>query len=115
MAQGTTAATKLSQDILSNLQEIQKERNSIAKANTPQPSEGTDGPSFAEHLKAGIQEVDAQQKYSSELKTAVATGESQNIHEAMIASSKAGLSFKFMVQVRNKALQAYQEVMKMRV
>lgn len=45
----------------------------------------------------------------------LATGENRNLHETMIAVEKASLSFQFMSQVRNKALEAYQEVMRMSV
>lgn len=45
----------------------------------------------------------------------LATGENRNLHETMIAVEKASISFLFMSQVRNKALEAYQEVMRMQV
>ena len=45
----------------------------------------------------------------------LATGENRNLHETMIAVEKASVSFLFMSQVRNKALDAYQEVMRMQV
>jgi flagellar hook-basal body complex protein FliE len=45
----------------------------------------------------------------------LATGKSNNIHETMIAAEKADLSLRLMVQVRNKIIEAYQEVMKMQV
>lgn len=45
----------------------------------------------------------------------LATGENRNLHETMIAVEKASISFLFMSQVRNKALEAYQEVMRMPV
>ena len=45
----------------------------------------------------------------------LATGENRNLHETMIAVEKASLSFQFMSQVRNKALEAYQEVLRMQV
>lgn len=45
----------------------------------------------------------------------LATGENRNLHETMIAVEKASVSFLFMSQVRNKALDAYQEVMRMSV
>ena len=45
----------------------------------------------------------------------LATGENRNLHETMIAVEKASVSFQFMSQVRNKALEAYQEVMRMPV
>ncbi len=45
----------------------------------------------------------------------LATGENRNLHETMIAVEKASVAFQFMAQVRNKALDAYQEVMRMQV
>lgn len=45
----------------------------------------------------------------------LASGENKNLHEVMIAVEKASISFQFMSQVRNKALEAYQEVMRMQV
>ena len=45
----------------------------------------------------------------------LATGENRNLHETMIAVEKASVSFLFMSQIRNKALEAYQEVMRMPV
>lgn len=45
----------------------------------------------------------------------LATGENRNLHETMIAVEKASVSFLFMSQVRNKALEAYQEIMRMPV
>jgi flagellar hook-basal body complex protein FliE len=45
----------------------------------------------------------------------LASGENKNLHEVMIAVEKSSISFQFMSQVRNKALEAYQEVMRMQV
>jgi len=45
----------------------------------------------------------------------LASGENKNLHEVMIAMEKASISFQFMSSVRNKALEAYQEVMRMQV
>jgi len=45
----------------------------------------------------------------------LSTGENRNLHETMIAVEKASISFQFMSQIRNKALEAYQEVMRMPV
>jgi flagellar hook-basal body complex protein FliE len=42
-----------------------------------------------------------------------AIGKNNNIHEVMIAAEKAGLSLKFLMQIRNKLLDAYQEIMRM--
>lgn len=43
------------------------------------------------------------------------TGESQGLHEVMIAMEKANISFQFLTQVRNKALESYHEIMRMQV
>jgi len=45
----------------------------------------------------------------------LATGESKGLHEVMIAMEKSSISFQFLTQVRNKALEAYHEVMRMQV
>lgn len=45
----------------------------------------------------------------------LATGESKNLHEVMIAMEKSSISFQFLTQVRNKAIEAYHEIMKMQV
>lgn len=45
----------------------------------------------------------------------LASGENKNLHEVMISMEKASISFQFMSSVRDKALSAYQEVMRMQV
>ena len=45
----------------------------------------------------------------------LASGENKNLHEVMISMEKASISFQFMSTVRDKALAAYQEVMRMQV
>ena len=46
---------------------------------------------------------------------AVLTGESEDIHSAIMATQKAELSFELFLQVRNKVVQAYQEVMRQQI
>jgi flagellar hook-basal body complex protein FliE len=71
--------------------------------------------SFIEHLKETIGDVNRMQVDADKLSVDVATGKSGNLHEAMLAMSQAQLGFNFVVQVRNKALEAYNEVMRMQV
>jgi flagellar hook-basal body complex protein FliE len=73
------------------------------------------GKSFSDYLRNSIGEVNELQKVADTKTTEVSTGKSGNIHEAMLASTYAQLSFNLMVQIRNKALEAYQEVMRMPV
>lgn len=70
---------------------------------------------FSELLKQGISEVNKSMKASEQSSTDLATGKSSNIHETMLAAAKAELGFNMLVQLRNKAIEAYQEVMRMQV
>lgn len=73
------------------------------------------GQSFLDHLKDSIKETNGMQKSADKLAVDVATGKSANLHETMLAVTQAELTFNLMVQVRNRALEAYQEVMRMPV
>ncbi len=71
---------------------------------------------FAGMLKSAIDNVNSVQKHSGELKTAVEMGDRNvSMAEAMIASQKASVAFEATVQVRNKLLEAYKEIMSMPV
>ncbi len=70
---------------------------------------------FVELLKGAIDNVNRIQHEADLLENAVARGENMNIHQAIIAGEKAGLSFQLLMQVRNKLLDAYQEVSRMQV
>ncbi len=71
--------------------------------------------SFYEHLKEAVTEVNQMQMDADKKATDLANGKDTNIHETMLSASQAELSFNLMVQVRNKALEAYQEIMRMPV
>jgi len=71
--------------------------------------------SFRELLKNSIHEVDRVQKEAMRAAEDLAVGKTENIHETMIALKKAELSFKMMMQVRNKIVKAYEEIMRMQV
>lgn len=71
--------------------------------------------SFADTLTEAINNVNELHKASDKGIQNLATGKTDNIAEVMIASEKADIALKLMVQVRNKIIDAYQEVMKMQV
>jgi flagellar hook-basal body complex protein FliE len=68
---------------------------------------------FADLLKEAINEVNRQQVESEQLSQKLVTGEVQDIHQVMIASQKASISLSLAIQVRNKVVEAYQEIMRM--
>ena len=70
---------------------------------------------FKEYLQTFIREVDQLQKEADITSSELATGELKNIHQAMITMEKADISFRLMVEVRNKIIKAYEEIIKMQV
>ncbi len=71
--------------------------------------------SFSDTLTDAIGKVNELQKASDKAAQNLATGRTDNIADVMIASEKADIALKVMVQVRNKIIDAYQEIMKMQV
>jgi flagellar hook-basal body complex protein FliE len=70
---------------------------------------------FFDELSKSFNSVNEMQKVSDKMALELASGKSENIHETMLSITQAELSFNFLVQLRNKALEAYQDVMKMPV
>ena len=62
-----------------------------------------------------VSKVNDLQSQSDKAIQGLATGENKNLHEVMIAMEKASISFQFMSSVRNKAIDAYHEIMRMQV
>ena len=73
----------------------------------------TKGVSFGEFLNSAIQQVDGLQKDSDKLNDSLSMCLTDNIHQVMIASEKASIALQFTMQVRNKIMDAYQEIMRM--
>jgi flagellar hook-basal body complex protein FliE len=78
-------------------------------------SDGVGDKSFADTLKEAVGTVNTLQKQADVKMQELATGKTSNIPEVMMAAEKADIGLRMMVQVRNKIIEAYQEVMKMQV
>ena len=74
-----------------------------------------DAHAFADVLKSSLAEVNKLQAKADAAITALATGDKASLHDTMIAMEQADLSFRLMMQVRNKIVDAYQEIMRMQV
>jgi len=70
---------------------------------------------FGRILEDMVQEVESRQRRADLAIQDLHTGGATNIHEVMIALEEAEISMRLFVQVRNKALEAYQEIMRMQV
>ncbi len=71
--------------------------------------------SFGETVKKALSEVNELQAEADELANGLASGDAVEIHQAMIAMQKASTALQFTIQVRNKIIEAYQEIMRMQV
>lgn len=88
-----------------------------AALNLPAPagSPGEGVKNFGAMLKETVNEVNKYQLDADKAVEDFATGGNKNIHETMIAVSQADLAFRMTMQVRNKMVDAYQEIMRMSV
>lgn len=79
------------------------------------PSAKAEGTGFSDVLKESIDAVSDKIQQAESLSLGLAAGHHSNIHETMIAIEKAGISFKLMTRVQQKAIQAYQDVMRIQL
>jgi flagellar hook-basal body complex protein FliE len=73
------------------------------------------GKGFGEAISDMLKDVSHAEFNADALATDVALGGETSVHELMVAMTKASLSVDLLVQVRNRALEAYQEVMRMQI
>lgn len=71
--------------------------------------------SFAAILEGFVEDTNRQQIQADQAVQQLATGESDSIPDTMLALSKADLSLRVFMEVRNKVIEAYQEVMRMQM
>ena len=71
------------------------------------------GAGFSSALREALEEVNELQNQSTEEIGRALEGDLKDVHSAMLALQKADLSFQLMLQVRNKLVQAYRDVMRM--
>lgn len=90
---------------------IPQEPNLSTKLDTGAPATEN----FSQFLSRSIDEVNEMLGTADQKAQELATGKSENLHDAMITMEKAETAFKLLVQVRNKVIDAYQEVMRMQV
>jgi flagellar hook-basal body complex protein FliE len=87
-------------------------RGTAAPAAAPK----ADGANFSAMLKQSIDAVNSMQQNSAGMKTSFEMGDPNvSLPDVMIAANKADLAFQATVQVRNRIVEAYQEIMRMQV
>jgi flagellar hook-basal body complex protein FliE len=73
------------------------------------------GPGFAETLKQAVADVTRAQQEAETAARAFATGQTTDVAATMIAVERANVTFQLMLQIRNRLLEAYQEIQRVQV
>jgi flagellar hook-basal body complex protein FliE len=79
------------------------------------PTDRVNAPGFAQMFEKFIKGVDQKKKISKRETQDLILGRSDNIHEAVVKSQEAGVAFNLMIEVRNKLVDSYKELMRMSV
>ncbi len=96
------------------MKEIRNSKIAIPNPNAEFKGEAA-GKSFADTLKEAVGSVNVMQKAADVKAQELAVGKTHDIADVMITAEKADIALKLMVQVRNKIIEAYQDIMKMQV
>lgn len=86
-----------------------------ASTAVPRVEPATAPEGFKDGLSDALQSVSDAEQQADLLARDIATGGSTSVHDLMVATSKASLSLEMAVQVRNRAVEAYQEIMRMQI
>ena len=70
---------------------------------------------FSDALKRAMSGIEESQTRADNLIQGLQTGKVQDVHEVMSAVEEAGLTMQLALQLRSKAIEAYQEIMRMQV
>jgi len=87
----------------------------LRPAERPTESRPDGRPSFNEVIGDLIKDVDRMHKTAEQTTEKLITGELEDVHQVMIAMEEAQISFRLLMELRNKMVEAYREVMKMQV
>ncbi len=84
-----------------------------AAAPTPVASPGSDPGAFASSLTGAVDNLQGLQSTSSELAVKAVTGDLADVHDYTIASTEAAVAMELTAAIRNKAVTAFTEIMRM--
>ncbi|WP_027629545.1 flagellar hook-basal body complex protein FliE [Ruminiclostridium cellobioparum] len=88
--------------------------DSVGLSNINEESKAS-GISFGEYLNSALMKVTDLENNSDQLKEDFALGKTDNIPEVLLAGEKASVALQFTMQIRNKILDAYSEIMRMQI
>ena len=101
------------ENVLSQIRAMQDMAAGRGNATAPQ---GADGGGFSQALRAQLEQVNGMQNQATKLAQAFESGSADvSLQDVMISMQKANISFQTMIQVRNRVVSAYQDMMNMQV
>lgn len=115
--QGLTEMYRQQRAMMDQARDIQQAAKT-GQVDSTQAVQGTgavQGAGFGEVLNQFVGEVNQKQLDSTQAVNDLLAGKEIPLHQAMIAMQEAGVAFQLMVEVRNKLLQGYQELMRMQI
>jgi flagellar hook-basal body complex protein FliE len=86
---------------------------SVFDAASRNVNQKTSGTEFQDTLNTLLSQVNSQVQEADQMTDEFAMGKTDSLHEVMVATEKSSISLSFLLQIRNKLLEAYQEVMRM--
>ena len=87
----------------------------VTPPTSTQPASPTKGAGFGETIGKALEAVSDAEQHADAVAQDVASGGDSSVQDLMVAMSKASLSVDLLVQVRNRAVEAYQEIMRMQI
>ena len=115
--QGLTEMYRQQRAMMEQAREIQQtaKTGQVESTQAAQGAGAVQGAGFGEVLNQFVGEVNQKQLDSTQAVNDLLAGKEVPLHQAMIAMQEAGVAFQLMVEVRNKLLEGYQELMRMQI
>ncbi len=107
------------QDVMALRQHVLERNNALREVRAASETAKADAPTkvpgagFADTLTTALNQVNAVQMRAGEMQGAYERGQVTDIAQVMLARQEAGVAFEATLQVRNKLLSAYQDIMRM--
>ncbi len=115
--QGLAEMYRQQRAMMEQAREIQQvaRTGQVESAQSTQAAGAVQSSGFGDVLNQFVGEVNEKQLASSQAVNDLLSGKDVPLHQAMIAMQEAGVAFQLMVEVRNKLLQGYQDLMRMQI
>ena len=88
---------------------------SVSRPLSTPPADKASGASFGSLVEQFVGDVNAKQLQMDQAVQDLAVGKTENVHDVVLAVAQADLSFRLILEIRNRLTDAYQEIMRMQV